>query len=96
MFQGPELEELSARCSAKQKNCSRCEYANIFTHARERCNPPYERKIPTAIDSRGSIRSGSSVGFGRSVSNRHEQQRVAVLPMGEGAIRKKHMGRREK
>lgn len=33
----------------------------------------YERKIPAAIDSRGSIRSGSSVGFGKSVSNRHEQ-----------------------
>lgn len=46
--------------------------------------PPYGGKLPTAIDSRGSIRSGSSVGFGRSVSNRHEQQRGEFLPMGEG------------
>lgn len=42
----------------------------IYSLMSEKDATLYERKIPTAIDSRGSIRS---VGFGRSMSNRHEQ-----------------------
>lgn len=56
----------------------------IYSLMSEKDTTLYERKIPTAIDSRGSIRS---VGFGRSMSNRHEQLQEWYFYRG-GVIRK--------
>lgn len=74
------------------KKTAVCVNIVIYSLMSEKEAALYERKIPTAIGSRGSIRSGSSVGFGRSVSNRHQQhQEWYFYQRGRGCNKEKYV-----
>lgn len=51
----------------------------------------YERKIPTAIDSRGSIRSGSSVGLGEGCQIDSSSIKSGISTGSEGGVIRKNI-----
>lgn len=91
-WRGSALHQLFSKIEKKKKKTAVGVNVVIYSLLSEKDTTLYERKLSTAIDSRGSIRHGSSVEFGRSVSNTQEQhQEWSFYRRGSGCNKEKYV-----